>query len=113
MPSTSNVAATASGARNLLPICYRPVSGTLSFIYFNNVIIISGSLYSQFVSGGPKLPVSLSLVNMFDGNVTGSSKCDACILLLLSSPFPTLNTKDMWAIKEFLLSGESNASLMG
>eukprot|EP01113_Clastostelium_recurvatum_P007970 TRINITY_DN13732_c0_g1_i4.p1 TRINITY_DN13732_c0_g1~~TRINITY_DN13732_c0_g1_i4.p1 ORF type:complete len:563 (-),score=135.34 TRINITY_DN13732_c0_g1_i4:304-1992(-) len=82
VPSTGNVASTASGARDLVPICYRPSNG---------------SLYSQFVAGGPKIPVHLNLVGLFNGNVTGSAKCDAY----------------MWAIKEFLSSGESSPGLMG
>ena len=57
--STSNVASTIAGASNLLPICYRPVAG---------------SLYSQLVASGPSLPVVVNLVNKFDGSVTGSKK---------------------------------------
>eukprot|EP00026_Physarum_polycephalum_P004237 Phypoly_transcript_04254.p1 GENE.Phypoly_transcript_04254~~Phypoly_transcript_04254.p1 ORF type:complete len:707 (+),score=82.02 Phypoly_transcript_04254:55-2175(+) len=82
VPSTSNVAATAAGALDLLPFCYRPVNG---------------SLYSQFVSSGPQIPVKLNLVGMFTGKVSGSAKCDAYI----------------WAINQFLFSGLSNPALMG
>ena len=62
VPATSNLASTASGVYNLLPICYRPVAN---------------SLYNQLVTSGPQLPVKLNLVNMFTGNITGSAKADA------------------------------------
>ncbi len=63
--ATSNVASTASGVYNLLPICYRPDDPT--------------SLYSILVGSpsGPRLPVVLNLVGMFNGSQSGSAKCDA------------------------------------
>ena len=76
VPATSNLASTAAGADNLLPLRYdtRPES-----------------LYSQLVTAGPRLPVKLSFVNpdgssRFTGqgkipdtdlDSTGSAKCDA------------------------------------
>jgi hypothetical protein len=62
VPATSNLASTASGIYNLVPICYRPVPN---------------SLYSQLVAEGPKLPIKVDFVNMFTGNLTGSAKTDA------------------------------------
>ena len=62
VPATSNLASTAAGVFNLIPICYRPVPN---------------SLYSQLVTEGPQLQVNISYVNMFTGNVTGSAKADA------------------------------------
>jgi hypothetical protein len=59
VPSTSNVASSISGMQDLLPI----LSG--------------GSLYSQLCESGPQLKVKTSLVGMFDGSETGSSKNDA------------------------------------
>ncbi|CAF1016786.1 unnamed protein product [Adineta ricciae] len=64
VPATSNLASTASGVYNLLPICYRPTSD---------------SLYTQLVQSGPRLPVQVNFVNMFSGNVTGSAKTDAYV----------------------------------
>lgn len=61
--ATSNLASTASGVYDLLPVCYRPQD--------------PHSLYSVLVAGGPKLPVVLNLVGKFNGSVTGSAKCDA------------------------------------
>ena len=62
VPATSNLASTASGVFNLVPICYRTDPT---------------SLYSQLVASGPQLRVNMSFVNMFTGNVTGSAKADA------------------------------------
>jgi len=64
VPATSLVASTIAGVEELLPVCYRPLQGTI---------------YSDFVASGPKLPVKISLVGKFTGNVTGSAKCDAYI----------------------------------
>ena len=62
VPATSNLATTASGVYDLIPICYRPVAN---------------SLYTQLVLGGPQLAVKVDLVDMFTGNITGSAKADA------------------------------------
>ena len=62
VPATSNLASTASGVYDLIPICYRPVPN---------------SLYTQLVAGGPQLATKISFVNMFTGNITGSAKADA------------------------------------
>jgi hypothetical protein len=62
VPATSNIASTASGVYNLIPICYKPVPN---------------SLYTQLVTEGPQLAIQLNLVNMFTGNITGSAKADA------------------------------------
>ena len=59
IPSTSNVASTLSGIHDLLPI------------------LAGGSLYSLLCLSGPQLPVSISLVNKFDGSLTGNVKTDA------------------------------------
>ena len=64
VPATSNLASTAAGVYNLIPICYRPVPD---------------SLYTQLVAQGPQLPVKMNFVGMFTGNVTGSAKADAYI----------------------------------
>ena len=82
VPATSNLASTASGVYNLIPICYRPVPN---------------SLYSQLVTAGPQLPVNISFVNMFTGNVTGSAKADAYI----------------WAAQYFLDSKLADATYLG
>ena len=82
VPATSNLAATASGVYNLIPICYRPVPN---------------SLYSQLVADGPKLPINISFVNMFTGNITGSAKADAYI----------------WAAKHFLDTNLADGTYMG
>ena len=82
VPATSNLAATASGVYNLIPICYRPVAN---------------SLYSQLVAEGPQLPVNMSFVNMFTGNITGSAKADAYI----------------WAAAYFLDSKLADATYLG
>jgi len=57
--ATSNVASSIAGIDDLLPL----LSG--------------GSLSAQLVDSGPMLQVSLSLVGLFSGSVTGSSKNDA------------------------------------
>jgi hypothetical protein len=62
VPATSNLASTASGVYDLIPICYRPVPN---------------SLYTQLVVEGPQLTTKISFVNMFTGNITGSAKADA------------------------------------
>lgn len=63
--ATSNVASTASGIYNLLPICYRPEDPTSLY----NTLVVS--------STGPKLPIVLNLVGRFNGSQSGSAKCDA------------------------------------
>ncbi|MES2461260.1 MAG: GxGYxYP domain-containing protein [Armatimonadota bacterium] len=67
VPATSNVASTASGCEDLLPIPYDPTPG---------------SVYDRLVVRGPRLPVKLRLLNedgtaLFTGSETGSAKCDA------------------------------------
>lgn len=61
VPATSNVASTAAGVLSLLPVAYRPDDPT--------------SLFSRYVGSG-RLPIGLSLVDRFNGSVTGSAKCD-------------------------------------
>ena len=61
--STSNVATTAAGVLDAVPLVYTPM--------------VPDSLYYRLVSHGPQLPVVESLVGRFNGNVTGSAKCDA------------------------------------
>ena len=82
VPATSNLASTASGVYNLIPICYNP---------------LPKSLYSQLVIEGPKLSVNISYVDMFTGNITGSSKADAYI----------------WAATHFLDSKLANGTYLG
>jgi len=76
VPATSNVASTIAGVDNLLPVRYD---------------LSPGSLYSEIILNGPKLPVKCLLINedgssMFTGknNIpgtvilsSGSAKCDA------------------------------------
>ena len=67
VPATSNVASTAAGCENLLPIPYDPAPG---------------SVYDRLVVHGPRLPVKLRLLHadgspLFTGAETGSAKCDA------------------------------------
>ena len=67
VPATSNVASTAAGCEDLLPIPYDPSSG---------------SVYDRLVVHGPRLPVKLRLLHadgsaLFTGSETGSAKCDA------------------------------------
>jgi len=61
--ATSNLASTASGVYNLLPVCYRPDDPS--------------SLYSVLVGSGSRLQVVMNLVGIFNGSRTGSAKCDA------------------------------------
>jgi hypothetical protein len=63
VPATSNIASTIAGVESLLPVAYRPAGGATS-------------VYSQLVTSG-LLQVKQSLVGMFNGNRTGSAKCDA------------------------------------
>ena len=65
--ATSNVASTAGGVYDALPVCYRPND--------------AGSLYSVLVgqASGLRLPVVLNLVGLFNGSLTGSAKCDAYV----------------------------------
>jgi hypothetical protein len=62
VPATSNLASSASGIYDLIPICYKPVPN---------------SLYTQLVDGGPQLLIKISFVGVFTGNITGSAKADA------------------------------------
>jgi hypothetical protein len=62
VPATSNLASTASGVYNLIPICNRTAPNTL---------------YSQLVVEGPQLKFNISFVDMFNGNITSSAKSDA------------------------------------
>ena len=65
VPATSNVASTAAGAEDLLPVAFRPGD--------------PASLYERLVvaQSPPGLPVALNLTGMFTGAVTGSAKNDA------------------------------------
>jgi hypothetical protein len=58
VPSTSNIAATLCGMKNMLPI-------------LNN-----GILYQLLVQNGPMLHIKMSLVDKFNGSITGSIKND-------------------------------------
>ncbi|CAF1210142.1 unnamed protein product [Rotaria magnacalcarata] len=82
VPATSNLASTASGVYNLIPICYRPVPN---------------SLYTQLVVEGPQLPIKINFVDMFTGNITGSSKADAYL----------------WAAEHFLDSKLADSTYLG
>lgn len=76
VPATSNVASAVAGAQDLVAVRYDPAPG---------------SLYSQLVLSGPKLPVNVQFLNpdgasLFTGSgtipgtdvpSTGSAKCDA------------------------------------
>ena len=67
VPATSNVASTAAGCEDLLPIPFDPTPG---------------SVYDRLVVKGPMLPVKLRLLNpdgtsLFTGAESGSAKCDA------------------------------------
>lgn len=53
------------------------------------------SLYSRFVASS-RLPVSLSLVDRFNGSVSGSAKCDAYL----------------WALEHLLQPGLTNTELL-
>ena len=57
--STSNIVSSMCGIENMLPL------------------LNGGSLYNQLVNSGPQLEVLHSLVDMFNGSVSGSSKNDA------------------------------------
>lgn len=67
VPATSNIASTAAGCDDLLPIPFDPTPG---------------SVYDRLVAHGPRLPVKLRLLKpdgtpLFTGAETGSPKCDA------------------------------------
>ena len=67
VPATSNVASTAAGCEDLLPLPYDTAPG---------------SVYDRLVLHGPRLPVKLRLLHtdgspLFTGTETGSAKCDA------------------------------------
>ena len=83
VPATSNLASTAAGAESLLPVCYRPADPS--------------SLYNRLVASGPKLKVLRNFVNVFNGSISGSSKCDVYI----------------YGIKEYIASHMSDASYLG
>ena len=55
------------------------------------------SLYRRLVVEGPKLEVRVSLVDRFNGSISGSSKCDAYL----------------WAKSNYLDTGKCDASQMG
>ncbi|HPC15687.1 MAG TPA: GxGYxYP family putative glycoside hydrolase [Candidatus Hydrogenedentes bacterium] len=78
VPATANVASTVCGVKGWLPVR------------------ADGELYKRLVDAGPKLPVKMSLVGLFDGSETGSKKCDAY----------------RWAQREFLDKGLCNDALM-
>lgn len=61
--STSNVASTAAGVLDAVPMCFQPM--------------VPSSLYHRLVATGPKLPVLENLAGRFNGSVSGSAKCDA------------------------------------
>jgi len=91
VPATSNVASTIAGVENLLPIPLRDEPG---------------SLYQRLVTGGSRLPVKRSLVDLFTGSGTipdtgepssGSAKNDAY----------------RWAIAQYIESGKCNPERMG
>jgi hypothetical protein len=77
VPCTSALAQTAAGADDLVPVALRAGSG---------------SVYERLVGSG-LLPVALSLVGRFSGNVSGSIKRDAYT----------------WAVDTFLATGRSDA----
>ena len=78
--ATSNVASTVAGVDRLLPFCFRTDGWAFPALPFIDARRCSQSLYSQFVAGGPKLPVRVNLVGKFDGKVTGSKKTCSCFL---------------------------------
>lgn len=85
VPATSNVASTAAGCENLLPVPFDPAPG---------------SVYDRLVVHGPHLPVKLRLLNpdgspLFTGAETGSAKCDAYL----------------WAKRRYLDTGRCNPAL--
>lgn len=84
--ATSNVASTAAGCEDLLPIPYDPTAG---------------SVYDRLVVHGPKLPIKLRLLNddgspKFTGAETGSAKCDAY----------------MWAKRRYLDTGKCDPTVL-
>lgn len=78
VPASSNVAATICGVEGWLPVR------------------AGGALQARIVDSGPKLPVKLSLVGKFTGEVSGSRKCDAYL----------------WAKEHYLDAGKCNPRLM-
>ena len=78
VPATANVAATICGVEGWLPVR------------------AESALYRLIVDEAPQLPVMISLVNRFDGSISGSAKCDAY----------------RWAQKEYLDEGKCNPALM-
>jgi hypothetical protein len=82
VPATSNVASTICGVENLLPVAYNPSTS-------------SASVYHQLVNV-LQMKVVVNLVNKFNGNVTGSSKCDAYL----------------WAKEQYLDTNKSNPALL-
>jgi hypothetical protein len=84
VPATSNVASTAAGCEDLLPIPFDPTPG---------------SVYDRLVVRGPRLPVMLRLLKddgaaLFTGSETGSAKCDAYL----------------WAKRRYLDTGRCDAA---
>ena len=85
VPATSNVASTAAGCEDLLPIPFD---------------LAPGSVYDRMVVHGPHLPIKLRLLHMdgsplFTGAETGSAKCDAYL----------------WAKRRYLDTGRCNPAL--
>ena len=78
VPATANVAATICGVEGWLPVR------------------AGGALYHLLVDEDPQLPVMITLVDRFDGSLSGSAKCDAYL----------------WAQKEYLDEGRCNPALM-
>jgi hypothetical protein len=99
VPATSNVASTAAGCEDLLPIRYDRVRLLIVMPHHhglgNNIPrrwyltksirtpydLRPGSVYDRMVVHGPRLPIKLRLVNadgtsLFQGKETGSAKCD-------------------------------------
>jgi hypothetical protein len=91
VPATSNVAATIAGVENWLPIPLRDEPG---------------SLYQMLVTGGPKLPVKLSLVGLFTGSGTipGTS---------IPSSGSKKNDAYRWAIEHYIKTGLTDPSRFG
>ncbi len=90
VPATSVIASTAAGVEDLLPVCKRDGEKTI---------------YSQLVSGGPKLPVKRSLVDLFTAEKVGDIK-------IPSSNSAKCNAY-RWAKQTYLDSGRCNPSKMG
>jgi hypothetical protein len=85
-PATSNVASTAAGCEDLLPIPFDPTPG---------------SVYDRLVVHGPRLPIKLRLLNedgtaFFTGAESGSAKCDAYL----------------WAKRRYLDTGRCDPTLL-